>query len=109
MIRRSTLIVAIVLALSGCTATEQLLSDAAMTTAIKSKLANAEGIGTLTDISVDTTDDLVTVSGTVADETERQRIAEIARKVAGDNKFVDALRVVGSPSAAPGGTTGQKK
>jgi len=109
MIRRSTLVVAIVLALSGCTATEQLLSDAAMTTAIKTKLANAEGIGTLSDISVDTTDDLVTVSGTVADETERQRIAEIARKIAGDNKFVDALRVVGSPSAAPRDTTGQKK
>lgn len=109
MIRRSTLIVAIVLALSGCTATEQLLSDAAMTTAIKSKLANEEGIGTLADISVDTTDDLVTVSGTVADETERQRIAEIARKIAGDNKFVDALRVVGSPSAAPRDPAGQKK
>ena len=57
MIRRSTLVVAIVLALSGCTATEELLSDAAMTTAIKSKLANAERIGTLTDISVDRTDD----------------------------------------------------
>jgi hypothetical protein len=45
----------------------------------------------------------------VADETERQRIAEIARKIAGDNKFVDALRVVGSPSAAPRDTTGQKE
>lgn len=109
MIGRSTLVVAIVLALSGCTATEELLSDAAMTTAIKTKLANAEGIGSLTDISVDTTDDLVTVSGTVADETERQRIAEIARKIAGDNNFVDALRVVGSPSAAPRDTTGQKE
>jgi osmotically-inducible protein OsmY len=109
MIRRFTLVAAMALVLSGCSATEQLLSDAAMTTAIKTKLANAEGIGTLKDISVDTTDDLVTVSGTVADETERQRIADIARRIAGDNKFVDALRVVGSPSAAPRDAAGQKK
>ena len=109
MTRRFTIVTAIALALSGCSATEQLLSDAAMTTAIKTRLANEEGIGTLTDINVTTTDDLVTVSGTVADETERQRIAEIARKIAGDNKFVDALRVPGSPSAAPGGAPAQKK
>ena len=109
MIRRFTLVAVMALVLSGRSATEQLLSDAAMTTAIKTKLANAEGIGSLTDISVDTTDDLVTVSGTVADEAEGQRIAKIARRMAGDNKFVDALRVVGSPSAAPRDATGQKK
>ena len=109
MIRRFTLVTAMTLVLSGCSATEQLLSDAAMTTAIKTKLANEEGIGSLTDISVDTSDDLVTVSGTVADETERQRIAEIARKIAGDNKLVDALRVVGSPSAAPRDAARQKQ
>ena len=109
MIRLFTLVAVIALVLSGCSATEQLLSDAAMTTAIKTQLANAEGLGSLTDISVTTTDDLVTVSGTVADETERQRIAEIARKIAGDNKFVDALRVAGSPAAAPRDAAGQKK
>jgi osmotically-inducible protein OsmY len=109
MICRFTIVAVIALALSGCSATEQLLSDAAMTTAIKTRLANEEGIGSLTDISVTTTDDLVTVSGTVADETERQRVAEIARKIAGDNKFVDALRVAGSPSAAPRDGTRQKQ
>ena len=109
MIRLFTIVAVIALVLSGCSATEQLLSDAAMTTAIKTRLANEEGIGSLTDVSVTTTDDLVTVSGTVADETERQRIAEIARRIAGDNKFVDALRVAGSPAAAPRDTTGQKK
>jgi hypothetical protein len=52
---------------------------------------------------------MVTVSATVADETERQRIAEIARQIAGDNKFVDPLRVVGSPSAAVCGPASQKQ
>jgi osmotically-inducible protein OsmY len=107
-------IAAIVVALAGCSTAlgldpEQVLSDAAMTTAIKTRLAKDERLSTLTDISVSTTDDMVTVTGTVADETERQRIAEIARQIAGDNKFVDALRVVGSPSAAPRGPAGQKQ
>ena len=109
MIRRFTIVAAIAMALSGCSMTEQLLSDAAMTTAIKTRLANEEGLGYLADIIVTTTDDLVTVSGTVADETERQRVAEIARKIAGDNKLVDALRVVGSPSAAPRDAARQKQ
>ena len=109
MIRRFTFVAAIVLALSGCATTEQLMSDAAMTTAIKTRLANQEGLGSITDISVTTEDDMVTISGTVADETERQRIAEIARKIAGDNKLVDALRVAGSPAAAPRDAAGQKQ
>jgi osmotically-inducible protein OsmY len=101
-----------VLALAGCTAgmrlsAEQVLSDAAMTT-IKSKLAREERLGTITDIGVSTTDDMVTLTGTVADETERQRIAEIARQIAGDNKLVDAMRVAGSPAAAPRGPATQK-
>lgn len=109
MIRRFTLVAVTVLSLSGCAMTEQLMSDAGMTSAIKAQLAKDEGLRSLKDISVTTTDDVVTISGTVADETERQRIAEIARKIAGDNKFVDALRVVGSPSAAPRDAPGQKQ
>ena len=114
MTRRFMSVAAIALALSGCStalgmSAEQILSDAAMTTAIKTRLAKDERLSTLTDISVDTTDDLVTISGTVADEAERQRIAEIARQIAGDNKFVNALRVAGSPSAAPRGQAGQKQ
>ena len=104
---------AVALALAGCTAgmrlsTEQVLSDAAMTTAIKSKLAREERLGTLTDIGVSTTDDMVTLTGTVAGETERQRIAGIARQIAGDNRLVDALTVAGSPAAAPRGPATQK-
>ena len=71
-------IAAIAVALAGCSTfgidPEQVLSDAAMTTAIKSRLAKDERLSTLTDIGVSTTDDMVTVRGTVADETERQRI-----------------------------------
>ena len=106
-------VIALALALAGCTAgmrlsTEQVLRDAAMTIAIKSKLAREERFGAITDIGVSTTDDMVTLTGTVADETERQRIAEIARQIAGDNKLVDATTVAGSPAAAPRGPATQK-
>jgi osmotically-inducible protein OsmY len=113
MTRRIISVAAIAVALAGCStalgmSAEQVLSDAAMTTAIKTRIAKDESLGTLTDISVSTTDDMVALSGTVADEAERQRIAEIARQIAGDNKLVDALRVAGSPSAAPRGPASQK-
>jgi len=106
MIRRAISVVVIASALAGCStalglSAEQVLSDTAMTTAIKTRLAKEEGFETLSDIGVSTTDDMVTLSGTVDSEADKQRIAEIARRIAGDNKLQDQLRVVGSPAAAP--------
>lgn len=92
------------LALTGCAMTEpfvQLVNDAHMTTSIKTRLATDGHLGTLTAVGVDTKDDMVRLTGTVADEAERQRVESIARSLAGDNRVVSELRVAGSPSALP--------
>jgi osmotically-inducible protein OsmY len=44
---------------------------------------------------------MVRLTGTVADEAERQRVESIARSLAGDNRVVSELQVAGAPSAAP--------
>ena len=45
-------------------------------------------------------DDVVTLTGTVADDTERQRVEAIARRVAGDNRVLSELKVANSASAS---------
>jgi len=96
---------AVALALAGCgTMTvnpiAQFLDDTGTTTAIKSRLATEGGIGSLTGIGVQTRDDVVRLTGTVADESERARVESIARRIAGDNRVVSELRVTNSASAS---------
>jgi len=79
----------------------QYVDDASTTTAIKTRLATEEGIGSMTGISVRTSHDVVWLTGTVADEPERHRVETIARRIAGDNRVVSELRVAGSSSASP--------
>jgi osmotically-inducible protein OsmY len=93
------------LALAGCgTMTVnplvQFLDDSGTTTAIKTRLATEGGIGSLTGIGVRTRDDIVTLTGTVADDTERQRAEAIARRIAGDNRVISELKVANSASAS---------
>ena len=93
------------LALAGCgTMTVnplvQFFDDSGTTTAIKTRLATEGGIGSLTGIGVRTRDDVVTLTGTVADDSERQRVEAIARRVAGDNRVISELKVANSASAA---------
>ena len=93
------------LALAGCgTMTVnplvQFFDDSGTTTAIKTRLATEGGIGSLTGIGVRTRDDVVTLTGTVADDTERQRVEAIARRVAGDNRVLSELKVANSASAS---------
>jgi osmotically-inducible protein OsmY len=93
------------LALTGCgTMTEsfvQVVNDTSMTTEIKTRLAKEARLSTLTAIGVHTTDDIVRLTGTVADEDERRRVETIARRTAGDNRVVSELQVATAPSAAP--------
>ena len=102
---RAIAAVALSLGLAGCSAATgwsptQAITDVATTTAVKTRLAKDARIGTLTGIGVHTTDDLVTLTGTVADEAERQHIGGLARQVAGDNKVVNNLRVEQAPAAS---------
>ena len=92
------------LASTGCAMTEpfvQFVNDSHMTTSIKTRLATDAHLSTLTAVGVHTSDDVVRLTGTVADEAERQRVETIARSLAGDNRVVSELRVASAPSAAP--------
>jgi osmotically-inducible protein OsmY len=104
MIRFLAVLGAVALASTGCSMTEpfvQLVNDSHMTTSIKTRLATDANLSTLTAVSVHTEDDMVRLTGTVADEAERQRVESIARSLAGDNRVVSELQVAGAPSAAP--------
>jgi osmotically-inducible protein OsmY len=111
--RRSLIAVpAIALVLSGCSAVTgrslpQVVSDATITTQVKSRLAVTEGVGSVRDVSVRTYDDWVELSGTVADGAQRDRIEREARRIAGDNRVVNNLQVLGETSASPA-TTGTR-
>jgi osmotically-inducible protein OsmY len=78
----------------------QFIDDTGTTTAIKTRLAAESSVGSLTGIHVQTRDDVVRLSGTVADESERARVESIARRIAGDNRVVSELRVANTVSAA---------
>lgn len=101
---RSIGVLAATLALTACTSLHdpvvQFFNDSSTTTAIKTRLA-MDGPRSLTGIGVHTSDDMVRLTGTVADEAERQRVESIARSIAGDNRVISELRVATSPAAAP--------
>ena len=101
-LRSITVLGTAVLALTGCAMTDpfvQLVNDSHMTTSIKTRLATGAHLSTLTSVGVHTSDDVVRLTGTVADEGERQRIESIARSLAGDNRVVSELHVAGAPPA----------
>jgi hyperosmotically inducible protein len=58
------------------------VDDSWITTKVKSKLAAAKGIKS-SDISVNTTDGVVTLTGTVASSKQRTRVEHLAKQVKG--------------------------
>jgi osmotically-inducible protein OsmY len=70
-----------------------MVNDVTTTSTIKTRLARMQGMSTMTQVRVTTRDDMVYLTGTVADEAERKRIDAIARDVAGDNRVVNNLAV----------------
>jgi len=83
-------------ALTGETAREHL-DDAAITAAVKAKLA-AQQVSTLTRIGVDTVQGTVHLTGIVETASLREQAAEIARQVQGVRGVVNNLRVQATPS-----------
>jgi len=79
----------------------QYLDDTSTTTAIKARLATDAGMGSLTGVGVTTRDDVVRLTGTVADNAQRQYVETIARHIAGDNRVISELQVATSVSASP--------
>ena len=80
-------------------------SDSGITSSVKSKLV-ADDIVKSRNISVDTQDRVVTLTGTVQSPIEESRAIEIARNTNGVADVVDKMSVASAePGAAP--TTGQ--
>ena len=67
-------------------------ADAAVTAAVKTKFLADTTIAGLK-IDVDTKDNVVTLSGTVASAAEKRRAVEVARDTSGVKKVVDHLKV----------------
>jgi hyperosmotically inducible protein len=70
----------------------EVLSDAGMTSKIKSKMA-LDDLVRARSIDVDTVDGVVTLRGTVSSEQERQRAVRLATETAGVKSVNDQLRV----------------
>jgi hyperosmotically inducible periplasmic protein len=68
------------------------LATGGITAKIKSKMALDDLVNARA-IDVDTTGDVVTLSGTVHSEAERQRALQLARETAGVRSVTDRLRV----------------
>jgi hyperosmotically inducible protein len=73
--------------------TDEVMSEAAITAKIKSKMALDDHVKART-INVDTTARTVTLKGTVHSEQERQRAVGLARETEGITQVVDKLQVV---------------
>src|SRR5947209_3487457 len=72
--------------------TGEFLSDAAITTAVKTKLLGVKDV-IANDINVDTNEGVVTLKGSVPTEAQKTRAAEIARGTAGVKRVVNELTV----------------
>jgi hypothetical protein len=79
----------------------QFVDDTATTTAIKTRLATEAGLGSVRTVGVSTHHDMVYLTGSVPDETTRQQVEAIARRIAGDNRVVSELHVASSLAASP--------
>ncbi|MDQ3419258.1 MAG: BON domain-containing protein [Acidobacteriota bacterium] len=73
-------------------ATMRALEDGRLTTKIKAKMALDDSVKAL-DLNVDTKDTIVTLTGEVRSEAERQRALTLARETAGVTRVIDQLRV----------------
>jgi len=77
----------------GVSKTGEVITDGWITTRIKSKYIGDEALRA-SDISVDTNDHVVTLSGTVVSEAARTKAVADAKEVEGVHRVVDKLRVV---------------
>jgi osmotically-inducible protein OsmY len=70
--------------------TEQAMSNAALTAKIKSKMALDDYVKARA-VNVDSDGSIVTVTGTVQSEMERERVVRLARETAGVSQVIDRL------------------
>ena len=93
----SSLLLAAVLFLGGCTAMTgqtagENIDDAAITARVKSVLA-ADRLSNLTRVDVDTTNQVVALNGVVPSREAKDRAEELAKEVRGVKKVQNNLQV----------------
>ena len=76
----------------GANAAERIAANAALTTKIKSKMALDDTVEALR-IDVDTSGSVVTLSGTVESQAQRERALQLARETEGVTSVVDDLTI----------------
>lgn len=90
------LFIVALLAAAGCRTNEtpeQQVRDAKITANVKSKLASDLGPSTVTNISVNVTNGVVTLAGTVHDSNERSRAVSVAQAMPEVARVNDDLQV----------------
>jgi len=75
---------------------EQQVKDAQILTEVKAKLAQDLGVGSITNISVNVTNGVVTLSGQVDSADRKARAAAIAKSVPNVARVNDNLQVSGA-------------
>jgi BON domain-containing protein len=84
---------------------ERQADDASIKTSIKAKLASDVRFSTLTAVSVDVTNGLVTLAGPVHSDEEKQKIEETVRAVKGVTGVTNNLQVQPEAGPPPSGAT----
>jgi hyperosmotically inducible periplasmic protein len=87
---------ALACALVGCRTNEtprEQVNDLEITASIKSKLASDVGLSTVPDVSVNSTNGVVTLSGSVDSAAAKSKVEGIARNVPKVTRVVDNLQV----------------
>jgi len=80
--------------LSGCGKTVgETIDDATTTTRVKTALLNDQSVGGLR-IDVDTFKGVVTLSGRVKSQAEKERAIDLAKRVSGVTEVKDALQII---------------
>lgn len=69
-----------------------IMDDAAITTAINSKLLGAKGVSTF-DINVDTYNGIVTLSGHVPSGKIKRKVIKLSKKVDGVKRVISKLKI----------------
>lgn len=98
---RVTLGILLLAATIGCRTNEvpeQQVNDAEITARVKAKLAEDVGAATVTNISVNATNGVVTLAGTVHSQGEESRAVSIARAIPKVAKVNDNLQIMKTAS-----------
>jgi len=90
----------------GCRTNESpegQVNDLQITAQVKSKLASNVGVSSVTNISVNSTNGVVTLSGQVDSSGIRDKAEEIAKAIPKVVRVVDNLQIAPAPASAPPG------